>query len=134
MKDLKQLNKIIKSFDNLKAVIPKFDLKNKIVTNSIIAKTFEKFYGISYNNDLNYDSDWFIRNSDQLLDLISKTRYASWLKSKEFVASRIPAQSMQSFMPMQNIAYMQGTSNDVYVNISQILLTGGDFKKILESH
>lgn len=57
LKDLKQLNKIIKSFDNLKAVIPKFDLKNKIETNSIIAKTFEKFYGINYNNDLNYDSD-----------------------------------------------------------------------------
>ena len=34
---------------------------------------------------------------------------------------------MQSFMPMKNIAYMPGGTNDVYVSIHQIFLQGSDF-------
>ena len=53
--------------------------------------------------------------------------FASWQKSHEVVSARIPAQSMQSFMPMRNVAYNLGGKNDAYVSISQIWLQGSDF-------
>jgi hypothetical protein len=54
--------------------------------------------------------------------------YASWEKSHEFVAARIPAQSMQSFMEMKNVGYFNSKNNDAYVSIYQILLQGSDFR------
>jgi hypothetical protein len=53
--------------------------------------------------------------------------YASWEKSHEFVAARIPSQSMQSFMEMKNVGYFNSKNNDAYVSIYQILLQGSDF-------
>jgi hypothetical protein len=43
--------------------------------------------------------------------------FASWEKSHEFVAARIPSQSMQSFMEMKNVAYLKTKSNDAYVSV-----------------
>lgn len=132
IKDPKQLQRLIRSFSNLKAIVPKFNTVEASNINQTLADQFQRFYNINYTSDQNYDQEWFNRNKENLIDLISEIRYVSWLKSKDFVASRIPAQSMQSFMPMKNVAYMTGGSNDVYVNISQILLTGGDFKPLSE--
>ena len=55
--------------------------------------------------------------------------YASWEKSLYFSSARIPAQSMQSFMPMKNVAYFnsENDSNDAYVSVWQIFLQGSDF-------
>lgn len=137
IKNIRHLQRIISSFDNVTAIIPKFKtpaenrtlFESDVRTNNALADAFQKFYKVRLDpdSDLDYDSYWFEDNKDIILDLIAKTRYTSWLKSREFIASRIPAQSKQSFMPMKNVAYMKGSSNDVYVNISQLLLTGGDF-------
>ena len=54
--------------------------------------------------------------------------YSSWEKSREFIAARIPAQSMQSFMEMKNISYLNTSSNDAYVSVWQIWLQGSDFR------
>jgi len=59
-------------------------------------------------------------NRDEFLDEQSNKIYASWLKSHEFVAARIPSQSMQSFMPMKNVAYFNTKSNEIYVSVWQI--------------
>ena len=42
--------------------------------------------------------------------------HTSFLKSLEVVAARIPAQSMQSFMPMKVIAYENANVNTAYVS------------------
>lgn len=87
---------------------------------------FVRFYNI---NDPVADQAkvWYFNNMDRLLENISKKQYVSWDKSRYFIAARIPAQSMQSFMPMENIAYFDDDSNNAYVSVWQIWLQGSDF-------
>ena len=66
-------------------------------------------------------------NMEYMIDDMSKKLYASWEKSHEFVAARIPSQSMQSFMPMKNVAYFKTKSNEAYVSVWQIWFQGSDF-------
>lgn len=61
------------------------------------------------------------------MNQLSEKTYASFLKSLELVAARIPAQSMQSFMEMKNVGYFNTTGNDAYVSVWQIFLQGSDF-------
>ena len=56
--------------------------------------------------------------------------HTSFLKSLEVVAARIPAQSMQSFMPMKVIAYENANVNTAYVSTAQIWLQGSKKIKI----
>lgn len=51
-------------------------------------------------------------------------KYVSFLDSQYFIASRIPAQSLQSFMAMKNIAWTGNTSNIAYVSHFQTYLQG----------
>ena len=57
--------------------------------------------------------------------------HTSFLKSLEVVAARIPAQSMQSFMPMKVIAYENANVNTAYVSTAQIWLQGSKKNKNL---
>ena len=50
--------------------------------------------------------------------------HTSFLKSLEVLAARIPAQSMQSFMPMKTVAFIRSDVNDAYVSRWQIWLQG----------
>lgn len=52
--------------------------------------------------------------------------YSSWKKSLEIIASRTPAQSMQSVMPMLVIAYENSNSNYAFVSDAQLWLQGSD--------
>lgn len=54
-------------------------------------------------------------------------RHTSFLKSLEVVAARIPAQSMQSFMPMKVVAFDNPDINTAHVSTLQILLQGSDY-------
>lgn len=54
-------------------------------------------------------------------------KHTSFLKSLDIVAARIPAQSMQSFMPMKVVAYDNPDINTAHVSTMQILLQGSDF-------
>jgi hypothetical protein len=53
--------------------------------------------------------------------------FASLQKSLELIAARIPAQSMQSFMPMVIAGFDNSDTNTAYVSTSQIWLQGSDF-------
>ena len=55
------------------------------------------------------------------------SKHTSLLKSLDVVAARIPAQSMQSFMPMKVVAYDNPDINTAYVSTMQILLQGSDY-------
>lgn len=53
--------------------------------------------------------------------------HASFLKSLEVVAARIPAQSMQSFMPMKIVGFEESDINTAYVSTTQMLFQGSDY-------
>lgn len=55
-----------------------------------------------------------------------RRKHASFLKSLEVVAGRIPSQSLQSFMPMKVVAYDNPNINSAYVSALQFLLQGSD--------
>lgn len=143
----KNVKGIIKSFKgSIKAVVPLMNRDARTTSffsydeNGIIPKgnynfnfgeftteVFKNFTGIEVLEDHIYSSNWFERNKDNILDRMSNSMYISWQKSHELIDARIPGQSMQSFMPMKNIAYMNTTTNDSYVSITQVFLQGSDF-------
>lgn len=88
---------------------------------------FSRFSGYRLIESDIISKQWLDANKINILTQLSKKMYASWEKSHEVVAARIPSQSMQSFMPMKNIAYHKTKSNDAYVSIWQIWLQGSDF-------
>ena len=53
--------------------------------------------------------------------------HSSFLKSLDVIAARIPAQSMQSFMPMKVVAFDNPNINTAYVSTAQIWLQGSDY-------
>ena len=59
-----------------------------------------------------------------------REKHTSFLKSLDIIAARIPAQSMQSFMPMKVVAFDNPDINTAYVSTYQILLQGSDYKFI----
>lgn len=85
---------------------------------------FKKYMDVDY--DIPYKKGSIFKLAPETADAIGKKMYASWEKSHELVAARIPAQSMQSFMPMRNVAYNLGGRNDAYVSVSQLWLQGSD--------
>jgi hypothetical protein len=104
--------------------------ENKLISTNInyyIEKAFRNFSGYMPTNYFSLDSNWLDANLSSIIDQLGNKMYASWEKSQEFVAARIPAQSMQSFMAMKNVGYFNTESNDAYVSIYQIYLQGSDF-------
>lgn len=128
------LRNLIESFGpNIKTFVPimgnniKFKKGDKLLKlNWFTLKLFSEITGVK-STDFKASPSWLNDNIDIILNKLSKKKYSSWEKSKEFVAARIPSQSMQSFMQMKNIAYFNTESNDAYVSIWQIWLQGSDF-------
>ena len=56
-----------------------------------------------------------------------REKHTSFLRSLDIAAARIPAQSMQSYMPMKVIAFDNPDINTAYVSTYQILLQGSDY-------
>lgn len=61
---------------------------------------------------------------------LSIQKYNSWRQSLYFTAARIPAQTLQSFMQMEAIAYTGTTLNQAYVSHWQTWLQGSKLIKI----
>lgn len=145
----KNIKSLLKSFKGeIKAIVPLMNndpsLLDKIVSiegngirqiniNELSLNTFKRFSGFINKTDFSLDSNWFDRNKESIINQLSNKIYTSWDKSNEVVSSRIPAQSMQSFMEMKNIGYFNTKSNDAYVSVWQLWFQGSDFRVILES-
>jgi hypothetical protein len=81
-------------------------------------------------NTLNSTSDLNDPNIRYLANKIKRNGnqiYASFMKSLEIIAARIPAQSMQSFMPMKIVGFDNSDRNTAYVSTAQIWLQGSDY-------
>lgn len=66
------------------------------------------------------------------LDENAKDVFNSFKESLKYISSRIPAQSLQSFMQMQAVAYTETSSNIVYVSHWQTWLQGSDYKLYIQ--
>lgn len=133
-KNMNALKDLLKSFKTINAIVPlmnntltgitdnkqPYDLKRKIL------KAFSDNTKLTIDLD-NIEDNWYNNHRKEIVGKLTNKRYVSWEKSHENIAARIPAQSMQSFMPMKNVAYFKTESNDAYVSIWQIFLQGSDF-------
>lgn len=106
------------------------------------AKKFSKYLGkndptdiVTYINQLYKDSIEKLKAnpraqiSDPRIDAIRESAseiHTSFIKSLDVLAARIPAQSMQSFMPMRVVGFDETDKNSAYVNYFQFWLQGSD--------
>lgn len=58
-------------------------------------------------------------------------QYISFLDSLNVISSRIPAQTLQSFMAMKTIGWTANSKNMAYVSVFQTYLQGSDYKQLL---
>lgn len=63
---------------------------------------------------------------EHIFKLASK-KYASFLKSQSFTVSRIPAQTLQSFMQMKNVGFTGTSTGQCFVSHWQTWLQGSDY-------
>lgn len=63
----------------------------------------------------------------QYVDQFTHKKYISFQKSKDFTSSRIPAQTLQSFMYMQCVGYTGVHTNQAFVSHFQTYLQGSDY-------
>jgi len=68
----------------------------------------------------------FLNRINPLIEDANKS-YTSFLEALKLVASRTPAQSHQSFMPMKIVAFTDTGLNSAYVSRFQLWLQGSDF-------
>ena len=72
-------------------------------------------------------------NDDSLINMnrriknIAKNKYDAFVKSLEFVGTRIPCQSMQSFAPMRVIAFADTDINECYIPSHISWVEGSDY-------
>lgn len=59
---------------------------------------------------------------------IRKRKLISFLKSREFTVARIPAQTLQSFMKMKNVAFSGTKTGQCFVTVWQTYLQGSDLQ------
>jgi len=89
---------------------------------------------LELNSKNSYLANLIGKNEDEVnainssrINYLANKQYTSFLKSLEFTASRIPAQTLQSFMKMEVVQYMSGNSNSAVVPPIQIWLQGSDY-------
>lgn len=58
---------------------------------------------------------------------LAKERFITFEKIQYLLSSRIPSQSLQSFMAMKNVGFTQNQLNNIYVSRWQIWIQGSDF-------
>ena len=88
------------------------------------------YYNSVFIKDTNYKTNAIEYDKEQKQVRLAKMGleiHNSFLKSLNVVAARIPAQSMQSFMPMRVVGFDNPDINTAYVSTAQILLQGSDF-------
>ena len=61
------------------------------------------------------------------IDNLAEERWIAFQKSINYVGTRIPAQSMQSFMPLKVVAFTSSVKNEVYVPFSLTWAAGSDY-------
>ena len=67
------------------------------------------------------------KEQDRRLLTLARQKYASWQAYKKGIATRIPAQSMQSFTAVKVVGFTNDTITNAYVSTMLTFLQGSDF-------
>lgn len=123
--DIASKNEAIKkAFDDAATKIPK---RNESLSGQI-EKAFDLIVEAKQRGE---DVDYVIEKlKNKQVKSILRTgikKHTSFLRSLEGVASRTPAQSHQSFMPMKVVGFDKAKTNNIYVNRWQQYLQGSDY-------
>lgn len=98
----------------------------KFLDQSFRNRNFRDVYKASLiYNEIPDINDEFYNDNSLIRSLHEK--HTSFLKSLDVIAARIPAQSLQSVMPMKVVAFEDANVNVVYVSDLQVLLQGSDY-------
>ena len=115
IEDLKQSDN-----ESVKDYIEMFDHLMKTREGILPQYAVEDIQDISLNTLNDHPLEDFFRK-------LGRQIHASFLKSLEVVAARVPAQSMQSFMPMKIVGFEESDINTAYVSTTQMLFQGSDY-------
>jgi hypothetical protein len=110
------MNEKINSYTKFKKAVQPID-ETQTVLKDELYKSFKRYLG-------SHETKSILHN---FLDKLARDKYLSFKKSIESISARIPAQGMQSFMSMDTVGYIKGSSNDVYVSHWQLWLQGSDY-------
>lgn len=111
-----------RSFKNWKKAITnneEGDIRNARQRNNQLGNIEITNDGRMMSNGIELDSDTL-----DSIQTLGAELYNSFKKSLNIIAARIPAQSMQSFMPMKVVGYEDFDINTAYVSTHQIWLQG----------
>lgn len=115
---------IKKALDDAAQKIPG---KNSSLPNQI-RETFEMIIEAKRNGkDVNSMIEQIKNKTIKNIFLTGIKKHVSFLRSLESVASRTPAQSHQSFMPMRIVGFDKAKTNNAYVSRWQQYLQGSDY-------
>lgn len=83
--------------------------------------------GKTENGVVKYSNRVRTRILNQYHEKLAQKQYTSFMKSQEFTVSRIPAQTLQSFMQMRNVGFTGTPTNQCFVSHWQTWLQGSDY-------
>lgn len=109
-------------------------LKSQIEDTNIVKYNGEELTDEQKKKNLEARTGNYKNYQKRLTEFLNKEahkRYISFLDSQNFIASRIPAQSLQSFMTMKNIAWTGNNKNMAYVSHFQTYLQGSDYRLLV---
>nr|DAH58204.1 MAG TPA: hypothetical protein [Bacteriophage sp.] len=107
-------------------VIPKLRMKGSL--EKFMDNTLSKYLvNIDPEKTFSIDKNEYDKDLKNFYNEMANEIFASFEKSLTFTASRIPAQTLQSFMQMRAVALTQSSKNIVYVSHWQIWLQGSDY-------
>lgn len=117
------------TFKLIKETIPniKVDTTLKQCLNNIINLYDKAFQEKKSMNDKNYAKEYNKILTDYY-NIFAQELYSSFANSVYFISSRIPAQTLQSFMQMKLVSLSESEKNVAYVSHFQTWLQGSDYK------
>lgn len=68
-----------------------------------------------------------LEQRENYINNLAQKKWTSFQQSLEFIAARIPAQALQSFMPMKVVGFTDSEENKAYVSHFQTYLQGSDY-------
>lgn len=80
---------------------------------------------VSENTKQNFAE--FAKLKEEFMRAEAHKKYVSFLDSLNFISSRIPAQTLQSFMAMKLVGWTENSKNMAYVSHFQTYLQGSDY-------
>lgn len=107
-------------------VIPKLRMKGSL--EKFMDNTLSKYLvNIDPEKTFSIDKNEYDKDLKNFYNEMANEIFASFEKSLTFTASRIPAQTLQSFMQMRAVALTQSSKNIAYVSHWQTWLQGSDY-------